>query len=543
MADTQTISVEKIIYDAVKGELDIPEFQREFVWTNNQVKELFDSLIKGYPIGSFLIWDMTDYISGKHILEDKSKEWIVDGQQRIVSLCILTQNKPYWLDNTTWSTLLSKYKIKFNVENLQVSLEYGGIANNPLWIYPHQAFRCRNNDQLKELATELARYKDRDNFTDAYSIIYSNLKKVYDILKLPLPLIKVNATLEEIATIFERINSKGTRIKQADITLSYIAAYNEGWVRTNFIPYLEYLDDEGFYLEPTLLIRAITSVGDDKAKLKDVSDEFLMNRDKILDKAFNRLKESMYFLISNFKKHGILTTELIYAKNTLIPLIYLIARFKNDSNFDFARAFHYFILALAEGRYTGSSETILQEDINKIKSSENFDMAIKKLHEGVEPLDLSFEHIRSMLHYQGEARALKLVMYIIAFRAGAKDWFTRTHLGYLPTNEINKEFTIEEHHFFPKSLLKSIGKTKDEYDLLANISFVNPGTNKKLRTEPYVYIKKYNIPKEELDKQLIPTNNEDLWLLKNFDAFINERADLLHKKFENFFKGLYIDFY
>jgi len=131
-------SIRRLVEKATKGELDIPEFQREFVWTKEQVKDLLDSLIKGYPIGSLLIWDLSEYKSGRYVSEKREKEWIVDGQQRIASLCLILSRKPYWMDLDEWNTLLNKYKIRINVLTLDVALEYPGLKKDSEWIYPQE---------------------------------------------------------------------------------------------------------------------------------------------------------------------------------------------------------------------------------------------------------------------------------------------------------------------------------------------------------------------------------------------------------------------
>jgi hypothetical protein len=127
--ETFPISIRRLVEKALKGDLDIPEFQREFVWTKDQVKDLLDSLIKGYPIGSLLIWDLSDYTTGKHVFERKNKEWIVDGQQRIVSLCLLTSKKPYWMELNEWNKLLDKYKeLVSKLFKLLLSMVYCGVS-------------------------------------------------------------------------------------------------------------------------------------------------------------------------------------------------------------------------------------------------------------------------------------------------------------------------------------------------------------------------------------------------------------------------------
>jgi len=533
--EPSSISIRRLVDYASGGELDIPEFQREFIWTKDQVKDLLDSLIKGYPIGFLLIWDLNEYTYGKHVFDQRTKEWIVDGQQRVVSLCLIMSKKPYWMETDEWDKLLSKYKIKINILTLEAALEYPALKKEPAWIYP-QEILCKEEEDLEKFAEELSKKINDKLFTR----IYSNVRRVWELQHVEIPVIKVNASLEDIATIFERINSAGTRIKQADITLAYIAAYNEGWIREKFMKYLDDLENTGFYFDPTLIIRAITTIGENKAVLRDVSENFLKNKDGILDKAFSNFRQSMEKLIRDLTNVGILNSELIYAKNTIIPLIYLYHKFPNQYNFN--KAFHFFLLALAQGRYSGSAESTLQEDINTIHNANRFEEAIEELHKKISTIKITKDVVRRSVHYQGEGRFLKLVLYLIVYKNQAVDWFTRVRLGFFKHNEVNKDFTIEEHHFFPKSLLKSLGYDKDKQDTLANIVFINPGTNKRFREEPYIYIKKYEIDENELLKQLIP-RNEQLWRVENYEDFLDTRSEIITTELTNFMKNLYLQFY
>ncbi|RSN75113.1 MAG: hypothetical protein DSO07_07360 [Thermoproteota archaeon] len=537
------IKIYRLVEEVVSGELDIPEFQREFVWTKDQVKDLLDSLIKGYPIGSLLIWDLSDYKSGKHTFDEKRKDWIVDGQQRIVSLCLIMSKKPYWMDNTEWNELLSKYKIKINVLSLEVALEYPGIKKDPAWINPREIFSEEKDEGLSKLAEEISR---KMNKSEEFTKIYSNIKRVWDIQNIGIPVIKVKAKLEDIATIFERINSAGTRVKQSDVTLAYIAVYNKDkkWIREKFMRYLDDLEDNGFYFDPTLIIRAITTIGENKAVLKNVSDEFLRNEKGVLDKAFSGFKRSMRELIQDLRNVGVLNSELIYAKNTIIPLIYLYHKFPDQH--DFNKAFHFFLLALKRGRYSGSAETSLQEDVNIIHKADSFEKAIEELHSDIDPreieAELSKDAVRNSVHYQGEGRFLKLLLYLVVYKKEAKDWFSKKRLGYLEPDEINRDFTIEVHHFFPKNILREKGYRKDEQEALANIAFINPGTNKRLRDEPYIYIKKYKISEEELSKQLIPID-ERLWEVDHYREFLDRRSEIIADELTRYMRSLYPEFY
>lgn len=86
----------KHIDDAVLGKLNIPEFQRGFVWSPEKAKNLVDSLWRRYPIGTILLWE-SKYSSPRVVQGTQTRKlWIVDGQQRITTLSLLFGKKPYW---------------------------------------------------------------------------------------------------------------------------------------------------------------------------------------------------------------------------------------------------------------------------------------------------------------------------------------------------------------------------------------------------------------------------------------------------------------
>lgn len=96
--------------------MDIPEFQRDFVWDPEQVKLLAESLYREYPVGSFLLWDASEYQEAKTAEGTQAALWIVDGQQRTTALCLLLGQKPYWWATTDdWNRALERYNVMANV--------------------------------------------------------------------------------------------------------------------------------------------------------------------------------------------------------------------------------------------------------------------------------------------------------------------------------------------------------------------------------------------------------------------------------------------
>lgn len=100
-----------LVNRAVKGILDIPEFQRGFVWSPEKVKNFVESLWREYPVGLILLWSYPEYFSPRTAKGSQiPKLWIVDGQQRLTALCLVFNQKPYWWKDTDeWNQKIEKY--------------------------------------------------------------------------------------------------------------------------------------------------------------------------------------------------------------------------------------------------------------------------------------------------------------------------------------------------------------------------------------------------------------------------------------------------
>src|SRR5580704_11572282 len=127
----QIADIVRHIDDATLGILNVPEFQRKYVWRASKVAELVDSLWRGYPIGTLLLWE-SSYESAQTALGDQGRKlWIVDGQQRVTSLALLFGKKPYWWANAAqWNKFYEKYNVLVNVSKDRDDLEFGLV--NPV---------------------------------------------------------------------------------------------------------------------------------------------------------------------------------------------------------------------------------------------------------------------------------------------------------------------------------------------------------------------------------------------------------------------------
>jgi len=260
----ESIKIREVVDRSVSHIWSIPEFQRGFVWKPTQVRDLAESLWLDYPIGSLLVWNSQDPTEEK-IARDAQRPtlWVVDGQQRATALCILFGRKPYWWPSAEeWDKALKRYNIRFDINAKEPP--YFWVANAAIRkVKTHQYVplskllvldTAKEPDQQKLmlLAKEI-KGQDLCHGMDAMEV-YTRLDRIRKIREKDLVTITIDQELEDVVEIFSRLNSKGTRVTEADIYLGVVAARSPGWVRESFLPYLNVLSDGRlqYFSEPPL---------------------------------------------------------------------------------------------------------------------------------------------------------------------------------------------------------------------------------------------------------------------------------------------------
>ncbi len=141
--------------------------------------------------------------------------------------------------------------------------------------------------------------------------------------------------------IFSRLNSRGTRVTEADIYLGVVAARNPGWVRDTFLPYLSSLADSGFDLDPNLLFRTLTGVGTKPIRFREIEESFWEPANVVA--AWKRTADAWKRLVARFRKFGVLSSDPMPTQAALVTMIALVDKF--DDSADFRFAFYWFLQA------------------------------------------------------------------------------------------------------------------------------------------------------------------------------------------------------
>ena len=384
--EIEQLKVREIVKQAVSKNVDIPEFQREFVWDAERVKKLAESLYRDYPIGSFLLWDSLEYQEAKTAKGTQASVWIVDGQQRATALCLVMGQKPYWWNSAeSWNKALDRYDVMVNLlpeggnGRLEFALPNPVRRHNPRWIKIRQVLGKDKVEDLTPLAQEIAKTisAGHEQSIELFGKIHASLQSLWQIRERDIPIIKINHEVEDVAEIFARLNQEGTRVKEADVILALAAVRNPGWVREQYLPFCDNLKESGWDLEAGIFVRTTTGIGQGRARLREVTKDFWesQNLPEVWEDATGTITE----VLKRLAEFGIMSADLLPSTNSLIPLFVFHKHWKNHHQYRFEKIFRWFLIANRDGRYSGSAITSLNEDIKTIKEAQSPDETLDAL--------------------------------------------------------------------------------------------------------------------------------------------------------------------
>lgn len=523
--------VHEIVSRAVSHEWSVPEFQRGFVWKAPQVRDLADSLWLDYPVGSILLWDST---SQKNPPEPRgprdggnSNLWLVDGQQRTTALCILSGRKPYWWSNAQeWNDTLHRYDIRFDIEAREPPFFSAASATV-------RATKTNRFVPLRDLITlDLNKEPDREKLKElARSIksnglcpgmdsmeIYTRLERLQRIRDREIVAVNVSHDLEEVVDIFGRLNSKGTRVRETDIYLGVVAARDAGWVREEFMPFLDRLEENGIDVTPNLLFQSVAAIGTNRVRFKEIDESFWTKAG--IGPAWKKTQIAWQHVVEWLGSFGVLSVSMLPSQSALIPAASLFSKFPNAER---NLAFEWLVQALRYGRYSGASHTAIEEDIREIDRASSAAEAIGGMRGRIRAIE---EFTPDFFMRDYSERFGRLLLYLLVFRNSAKDWDGGERRIAFDGDKLVAGFEPQFHHVFPRKFLK--GHADDALiEALANIAIIGGATNLKISAkDPLDYFEKYRIDDEKREQQFIVGPVASMTPL-NFSHWLESRAALL----------------
>lgn len=499
-------------------ELLLPEIQRGYVWNRPQIRDLIESLYHDYPAGAIMLWE-TDASPISKALgakvsrsanSDGKVHFVLDGQQRLTSLKLVFEGKDFKGKDLD---------IRFNYETEEFQLVNRAIRSDKRWV-PVTDVLCRG-------AVEVCQQIGLLNSPNTAQILnrLNRLERIKDYLFPVYPL--RGYTYEQVTEIFVRVNSKGTRLRQAELAIARLAFRLPGVVSEEFGEFEDELEEDGFDLGLPFLVRCMTAVATQQSqfpKLREVSETDIK-------KAWAKTREGLEYFINLIRENlGIESSEWLSSANALIvPTAYLAKT--SVKHVEKNKLLQWFLLASIWGRYSGSAETRLDKDLKGLGEKEPFAVLMDNIKQEVGRLEVTADDLDDA----NINSPLFIAAYLSCRNRKAEDWFTGVRLT---STGLGSAHSLEIHHIFPKALLKNDYKKRDINEI-ANLAFLSTKANRSIsKTEPATYLE--DIAKRDsslLERQHVPMDRS-LWTLDRFEDFLTERRGLLARGINDYVMSL-----
>ena len=534
------------ILDGVESlEMVMPEFQREYVWPIEDAKQLIISMFNGYPTGCLLFWETENPPEIKNKAVDTNKlgltKVILDGQQRLTTLYMLLRGEipPYYTES---DILQDPRHLYFNVLTAEFQFyQRSRMENNPLW---RSVTKCFDENEVDsyDIAEVYCEQNEEADFRKVSKEIMSNLIKLRGIEKMDYSILTVpkTATIDGAIDVFDRVNSRGTKLTDAELVLTHITG---GWPQARRVMKEKMLDFQniGFDLNLDLLTRMMVVTLTKSALYKKNSKlkyENFTKEDYI--SAWNKVSKAIDYLIPILQQDGLISsTNDLNTNNVLVPIVsYLVVndnKFKGSLKYQFL---HWMFLALIWQRYSGQTDQRLDKDVNIIMTRPDF---ITALINEIEDQRGRIEVKPSDLEGRGSGHALYKMLYVVTKANKAIDWSN----GGAIYGTIGDYYSIQSHHIFPQAYLYRNGYDghnhlhKKQVNEIANRAFITRDTNYSISDkDPSIYLPQV---KDEyhnaLKKQFIPEDSS-LWTAEKYQEFLQKRREWIAKEINDFLNSL-----
>jgi len=566
----------KLIEDIEMGEIGLPEIQRPFVWKNVKVRDLFDSMYKGFPVGYLLFWANGLPNGHKQIgAEAKQKVprlLIVDGQQRLTSLyAVLKGHEVVGEDFCK-----RKIQIAFRPSDGAFAVTDAAIRRDPEFIADISALWAGSVSRNRFVQDFIKHLREgREVPDDEEDRLYEQIDKLFDLQNYPFTALELSQGVneEQVADVFVRINSQGTTLNQADFILTLMSVFwdegraqLEGFCRQARTPSVGAGSPFNHLVrpDPDQLLRAGVAVGFRRARLqhaynilrgKDLdTGEFSEDR---RDQQFQTLRRAQADTLdlqhwqdflktlvrAGYRQKAMITSELSVFYTYAMYLIGKRDFGVEEHALRSAIARWYFMVALTS-RYTSSPESRMEEDLARLRevgSADEFVQLLDGLVEAALPEDYWTVTLPAELETSA-ARTPVLFSYYAALNLlDARVLFSKLKVSeLLEPGVAAMKSAIERHHLFPKGYLKTIGLEEiRDTNQLANFALVEWSDNVSVSDRPpsdYYpeYAQRY--AEEELAQMRYWHALPDGWETMEYPDFLAARrlamAQVIHDGFE-----------
>lgn len=566
-------SLAKLIDDIEMGEIGLPDIQRPFVWKNSKIRDLFDSMFRGYPVGYLLFWENQVGEKTKRIGTNKHQKvphlLIVDGQQRLTSLYAVLKGIPVVREDYQTETI----EIAFRPTDGSFQVCDAAIRKDPEFLpsiselfAPKASQYAIVGGYLEQLARHRAK-NSQELTPDERARCEQSLQRLFTLTSYPFTSLQLSASIEEeqVADVFVRINSEGKKLNQADFILTLMSVFwedgrkeLEDFCRAARTPGTGGASPFNHFVDPSpdQLLRVAIGVAFRRARLKsaysvlrgkDMDTEVFSEEQR--DRQFARLQAAQAHVLNLMHWHdffgiirqsGYTGANLISSDTTVYYtyVLYLIARI--DLKVPPATLSQvigrWFFMASVTSRYTGGSpESLMERDLAALRDVSTADEFLAWVEREVSAeltSDFWTVTLPARLDTSSASSPLSFAYMASLNLLDARALFSRKRTrDVLDPGIRSTRSAVERHHLYPKRYLADLGITTiRETNQIANYALVEWNDNVAIAdTPPSEYAPAYwsRLTATEKANQVywhaLPGN----WEAMEYPAFLEARRKLI----------------
>lgn len=514
--------------------LRIPTIQRQFVWDAEDVRDLIDSIVNGYPIGAIIIWEPTSAFPSAPLVgkdDTQSRRYVLDGQQRLTALSLMMTGG--WQIDRGEKTIRTS-AISYVPETGQFYLSEKKGIDVSLIVRAALA----DTDCLLKL--------QRDYRAVCKKVIDEVGRKIVN-YQLPMYVLKTDSAddesaYEKIAEIFTRVNSAGVKIGNLEMFLSFFAAAFPRKEKDRIIALHEKLS-ASFELDLEPLVRFIfsrlgvsqnqlTKITSFRRAMRNLKERYGADT-KEIGSVLSRVETCTAVVLDLLGKDlGMNSSQFMPSQNTLLPLFDFAFTREFDSVKDIPprdrrHMLYWFLVGSFNGIYSSSANWKIEQDLALIREGNGsfpLDALLRAMKDrppranALNKADVTDERFNVLRGRTG--KEYLMLLDVLLHRNDATDWAGK--------NVISENSAV--HHIFPREFLKTNGETRDEYiNCIGNLTLIDPSVNSEIGdTPPDEYFKDFKEP-DLLHRHMIPDDSK-LLKVENYEKFLDARLKLMWKQ-------------
>lgn len=515
----------KLVSDVIEGRIGLPDLQRPFVWKDSDIRDLLDSMLRGYPIGYCILWEAPDNQEDKKSpigLNQKSfaapKELVIDGQQCLTAFVSALYGAPVkdqsFEDRTiriaydpitrefhTWDAAIAKDATYVS----DVSKVFEAKRDNKAEDFRYDFIDQLNDANAKKSVAALTRKEEAEVERGLNELL--NLETTYVI---PILSISSKADEEQMSQIFIRVNSGGTKLTEDDFIMTPLSVYEpetrqrmEDWCEVSHKPGSGTSYNALLTIKPSHVIRAVVGLGFGRGRLR-YARLILNGRDLVtretsaatrkanfatFDIALDKVLDlnDWHAFINAFGEAGYVNKGTVSSENT-IPLTYAIALIAKHrfgiTGVELQRVVkRWFSMALLTQTYMGTFGSVFEQQMNSIGELKGAD-AFRAWIDAEISARLTDDYFGATFPNELDKN-----------RASGPVWngflAAQVVLGPRVLFGIGTKKAYDKHHIFPSNFLKG-GPYDYARDRRANFACVDYQKNIYISDDdPKVYVAKY----------------------------------------------------